>query len=53
MEGDSEREAQGNVASSNRAGMSKTEVIRCIKRYVARGVFAALQDAAKAVYSAA
>ena len=53
MEGDSEREAQGNVASSNRAGMSKTEVIRCIKRYVARGVFAALQDSAKAVCSAA
>ena len=34
-------------------GMSKTEVIRCLKRYVAREVFAALQDSAKVVRSAA
>ena len=34
-------------------GMSKTEVIRCLKRYVAREVFAALQGSAKVVRSAA
>ena len=27
-------------------GMSKTEVIRCLKRYVAREVFSALQNSA-------
>ncbi len=30
-------------------GMSKTEVIRCLKRYVAREVFSVLQDSAKVV----
>ena len=34
-------------------GMSKTEVIRCLKRYVAREVFSVLQDSAKVVPSAA
>ena len=34
-------------------GMSKTKVIRCLKRYVAREVFSVLQDSAKVVRSAA
>ena len=34
-------------------GMSKTEVIRCLKRYVAREVFSVLQDSAKVVPSSA
>ena len=34
-------------------GMSKTEVIRCLKRYVAREVFSALQNSAAIISSAA
>ncbi len=34
-------------------GMSKTEVIRCLKRYVAREVFSALQDPAEIIARAA
>ena len=34
-------------------GMSKTEVIRCLKRYVAREVFSALQDSAEIIARAA
>ena len=34
-------------------GMSKTEIIRCLKRYVAREVFSALQNPAAAVGSTA
>ena len=34
-------------------GMSKTEVIRCLKRYVAREVFSALQDSAELIARAA
>ena len=30
-----------------REGMSKTKVIRCLKRYVARGVFSALKNSAE------
>ena len=35
-----------------REGMSKAEVIRCLKRYVAREVFSALQNAFKMPNSA-
>ena len=34
-------------------GMSKAEVIRCLKRYVAREVFSALQDSAETIARAA
>ena len=34
-------------------GMSKTEVIRCLKRYIAREVFSALQNSAAIISSAA
>ena len=34
-------------------GMSKAEVIRCLKRYVAREVFSALQTSARIVQTTA